>query len=112
MRLNEAVKSPHRSWLIAKDLSEKPIDATATPIIKPDGEVIGGIVVFQDPTVRITTEVGLWERNQDLEAFQLKLIVTTPSQDSRTPTSDRLYWALGLLTDDCMDGSQRNRFPI
>lgn len=91
MRLNEAVKSPHRSWLIAKDLSEKPIDATATPIIKPDGEVIGGIVVFQDPTVRITTEVGLWERNQDLEAFQLKLIVTTPSQDSRTPTSDRLY---------------------
>ncbi len=67
MRMKEAVKSPDRCWLVAKDLSEKPINDTATPIVKPDGAVIGGIIVFHDNTV-------LWERNEDLEAFQLKLI--------------------------------------
>jgi PAS domain S-box-containing protein len=74
MRLKEAVKSPDRCWLVAKDLSEKPINDTATPIVKPDGEVVGGIVVFHDNTARLTNEVELWERNEDLEAFQLKLI--------------------------------------
>ncbi len=74
MRFNEAVKSPDRCWLVAKDKSEIPISDTATPIVKPDGEVVGGIVVFHDNTERLTTEVELWERNEDLEAFQLKLI--------------------------------------
>jgi PAS domain S-box-containing protein len=74
MRLNEAVKSPDRSWLVAKDRSETPVVNTATPICKPNGEVIGGIIVFQDNTDRLTTEVELYERNKDLEDFQLKLI--------------------------------------
>jgi uncharacterized protein YcbX len=38
MRLKEAVKSPDRCWLVAKDLVEIPISDTATPILKPDGE--------------------------------------------------------------------------
>ncbi len=67
MRMKEAVKSPDRCWLVAKDLSRKPINDTATPIVKPNGNVVGGIIVFHDNT-------ALWERNEDLEAFQLKLI--------------------------------------
>jgi PAS domain S-box-containing protein len=74
MRLNEVVKSSDRCWLVAKDRSEIPISDTATPIVKPDGEVVGGMIVFQDNTERLTTEVELWERNEDLEAFQLNLI--------------------------------------
>jgi PAS domain S-box-containing protein len=74
MRCNETVKSPDRCWLVAKDRSSIPISDTATPIVTPDGEVVGGIIVFQDNTARLTTEVELWERNEDLEAFQLKLI--------------------------------------
>jgi PAS domain S-box-containing protein len=74
MRLREPVKSPDRCWLVAKDRSEIPISDTATPIVKPDGKVVGGMVVFQDNTERLTTEADLWERNEDLEAFQLKLI--------------------------------------
>jgi hypothetical protein len=35
---------------------------------------VGGIIVFQDNTSRLTTEVELWERNEDLEAFQLNLL--------------------------------------
>jgi PAS domain S-box-containing protein len=74
MRCNEAVKSPDRCWLVAKDRSKFPISDTATPIFKPDGEVVGGIIVFQDNTSQLTTEVELWERNEDLQALQLKLV--------------------------------------
>ncbi|WP_310489106.1 response regulator, partial [Chamaesiphon sp. VAR_69_metabat_338] len=74
MRLNESVKSPDRCWLVATDKSEVPVADSATPIVKPDGEVIGSIIVFQDSTEQLTTEVELWERNEDLTAFQLNLI--------------------------------------
>jgi PAS domain S-box-containing protein len=74
MRLQKSVKSPDRAWLVAKNKSEIPISDSATPIIKPDGEIVGSILVFQDKTEQIGTQSYLWERNQDLEAFQLRLI--------------------------------------
>jgi PAS domain S-box-containing protein len=74
MRCNESAQSPDRCWLVTKDRSTIPISDTATPIVTPDGEVVGGIIVFQDNTARLTTEVELCERNEDLKAFQLKLI--------------------------------------
>jgi PAS domain S-box-containing protein len=74
MRLNKAVKSPDRCWFVNKDRSAIPVSDTATPICTPNGEVIGGIIVFQDNTDRLTTEVELSERNENLETFQLKLI--------------------------------------
>lgn len=73
MRFNKPVKSPLRCWLVAKDRSEIPISSTATPICTPDGNAIGGIIVFQDNTDRLTTEIELWERNEDLAALQIKL---------------------------------------
>lgn len=74
MRLQKSVKSPDRAWLVAKDKSEIPISDSATPIVKSDGEIVGSIVVFQDKTEQIGVQSDLWERNQDLEAFQLRLI--------------------------------------
>jgi PAS domain S-box-containing protein len=74
MRFNEAVKSPDRCWLVTKDRSTIPISDTSTPIVTPAGAVVGGIVVFQDNTSRLTTEVELRSRNESLEAFQLGLI--------------------------------------
>jgi PAS domain S-box-containing protein len=74
MRLNEPIKSPDRCWLLHKAGKEIPIADVATPIVKPDGEIVGSIVVFQDNTDRLTTQMDLWERNQDLEFFQLKII--------------------------------------
>ena len=74
MRLQAPVKSPDRCWLMSKDNMEIPISDTATPILQPDGEVVGSIVVFQDNSVQIGIQVDLWDRNQDLELFQIKLI--------------------------------------
>ena len=74
MRLQEPIASPDRCWLVAKDGTERPIADIATPIVKPNGEIVGSIVVFQDNTDRLSTEMDLWEQNQDLEYFQLKLI--------------------------------------
>jgi PAS domain S-box-containing protein len=74
MRLQEAIASPDRCWLVTKDDTEIPIADIATPIVKPNGEVVGSIVVFQDNTDRLSAQMDLWEQNQDLEYFQLKLI--------------------------------------
>ncbi|AFY94532.1 response regulator [Chamaesiphon minutus] len=74
MRLKQCIKSPDRAWLVTKDRSEIPILDSATPIVKPDGEIVGSVVVFQDKTPQIAAEIDLWEHNQDLEAFQFKLI--------------------------------------
>jgi PAS domain S-box-containing protein len=74
MRLKQPIVSPDRCWLVAKDGVEIPISDTATPICKPDGEVVGSIIVFQNNTDRLSCQLDLQERNQDLELFQLKLI--------------------------------------
>jgi PAS domain S-box-containing protein len=74
MRLKEPIKSPDRCWLVAKDGMERPIADIATPIVKPNGEIVGSIVVFQDNTDRLSAQMDLWEQNQDLEYFQLRLI--------------------------------------
>jgi PAS domain S-box-containing protein len=74
MRLKQSVKSPDRCWLTTKDNSQIPICDTASPIIQPDDEIVGSIVVFQDNSERLSAHMDLWERNQDLEFFQLKLI--------------------------------------
>jgi PAS domain S-box-containing protein len=73
MRLNQTVKSPDRCWLLPKNAAAIPITDTATPTIAPNGEIVGSIIIFQNNTERLTTEMDLWERNQDLEFCQFKL---------------------------------------
>jgi PAS domain S-box-containing protein len=70
----QPVKSPDRCWLVSKHSVQIPISNTATPIIKPNGEIIGSMIIFQDQTTSLTAELDLWDRNQDLEFFQLRLI--------------------------------------
>ncbi len=73
MRLKQQIKSPIRCWLVAKDGTEIPIADTATPIVNPDGQIIGSIIVFQDNTEFVTAQIELWEQNRDLEFSQLRL---------------------------------------
>jgi PAS domain S-box-containing protein len=73
MRLNQPIASPPRCWLVAKDGTEIPISDTATPIVNPNGEIIGSIIVFRDNTDSVTAQVELWEQNQDLELVQRRL---------------------------------------
>jgi PAS domain S-box-containing protein len=80
MRLQQLVKSPARCWLMSKDNTETPIADTATPIYRSDGEVVGSIVVFQDNTEPLSDRMDLWERNQDLEFFQHRLISQLQAQ--------------------------------
>jgi PAS domain S-box-containing protein len=74
MSISQPVKSSRQCWLVQKSGCQVPIINTATPIINADGDAIGSIIVFQDNTERLNAELDLWERNQDLELFQLQLI--------------------------------------
>jgi PAS domain S-box-containing protein len=74
MWLKQPIKSSGQCWLVPKSGKQIPLTDTATPIINAAGAVIGSIIVFQDNTERLTAEMDLWERNQDLEFFQLNLI--------------------------------------
>jgi PAS domain S-box-containing protein len=74
MRLKQQMRSPDRCWLMPRDAQSIPISDTANPIYNSDGEIVGSIVVFQNSTDRLTAEMDLWERNQDLEFSQLQLI--------------------------------------
>jgi PAS domain S-box-containing protein len=82
MSLKQPIKSPAQSWLLPKHGTQVPISNIATPIINAAGDVVGSIVVFQDNTERFSAEMDLWERNQDLELFQLKLISQLQSKTS------------------------------
>jgi PAS domain S-box-containing protein len=74
MRLNQPAKSDERCWLVTKDGSEIPICDTATPILDRHGEILGSVVIFKDNSEQLLRQVELWDRNQELEKFQLKLI--------------------------------------
>ncbi len=74
MRLKQSITSSERCWLVAKDGIEIPIADTATPIFQPNGEIVGSIVIFKDNTLQLSAEMDLWERNQDLEFFQIELV--------------------------------------
>jgi len=52
--------------LIAKDGSERPIDDSAAPIRRANGEVVGCVLVFHDVSVRRTTERTLERSERDL----------------------------------------------
>ena len=74
MRMKQPVKSTDRCWLVTKYNVEIPICDTATPIYNSQGEVVGSAMVFHNNIERLSAEMDLQERNQDLEDFQLQLI--------------------------------------
>jgi CheY-like chemotaxis protein len=99
MRLQSAVKSPEGCWLMSRDHVIVPISNTATPFLKPDGEVIGSIVIFQDYSEQLIIQMDLRDRNQDLELFQLKLISRLQAKTVEYDQAIACLQVWGLLLD-------------
>ncbi|PSB20932.1 PAS domain S-box protein [Phormidesmis priestleyi ULC007] len=64
---------PLGSLLRAKDGTERPIGDSASPIRNRDGQIIGGVMVFQDLSDRRRVEATLQQQNQCLENSQDQL---------------------------------------
>jgi PAS domain S-box-containing protein len=56
LRGDVAATLAHRTVLVSRDGSERPIDDSAAPIRSPDGEVTGAVLVFRDISERRRTE--------------------------------------------------------
>lgn len=69
----DTVPLPEHTLLRAKDGTERPVGDSAAPIRNRDGEIIGGIMVFQDLSDRRQTEALLQRENQILERSQDRL---------------------------------------
>ncbi len=108
MRLNEPIESPDRCWLVNKAGIEIPISDIATPIVKPNGEIVGSIVVFQDNTEHLSAQMDLWERNQDLEFFQLKLISRLQAKTSEYQQAIACLWIWELVSTEVFAASSES----
>lgn len=64
---------PPGALLRAKDGTERPIGDSASPIRNRDGQIIGGVMVFQDLSDRRRVEATLQQQNQCLENSQDQL---------------------------------------
>ena len=69
----DTVTLPQGSLLRAKDGIERPIGDSASPIRNRDGQIIGGVMVFQDMSDRRRVEANLEQQNQWLEDSQDQL---------------------------------------
>jgi PAS domain S-box-containing protein len=99
MRLQQPVKSTDSCWLVTKYGLEVPISDTATPIYNPNGEVVGSVVVFYNNTDRLSAEMDLRERNQDLEDFQIKLISQLQTKTAEYHQAIACIHVLDLILD-------------
>lgn len=70
----DTVTLPERAILQSRDGSERPVGDSASPIRNRDGEIVGGVMVFQDMSDRRQMERHLKERNQILERTQDRLV--------------------------------------
>ena len=73
MDRGDTVTLPQGALLRAKDGTERPIGDSASPIRNRDGQVIGGVMVFQDMSDRRSVEANLQQQNQSLERSQDQL---------------------------------------
>lgn len=69
----DTVVLPKQCLLRARDGTQRPVGDSAAPIRNRDGEVIGGIMVFQDMSDRRCAEALLQRQNQILERSQDRL---------------------------------------
>jgi len=67
MRRGDTMTLPQGALLRARDGTERVIGDSASPIRNRDGQIIGGVMVFQDLSDRRRVEVSLQQQNQWLE---------------------------------------------
>ncbi len=70
----DTVTLPERAILQSRDGSERPVGDSASPIRNRNGEIVGGVMVFQDMSDRRQMERHLKERNETLERTQSRLM--------------------------------------
>ncbi|NJK52625.1 MAG: response regulator [Leptolyngbyaceae cyanobacterium SU_3_3] len=85
----DTVMLPERSLLRARDGTQRPVGDSAAPIRNRDGEIIGGIMVFQDMSDRRRNEAFLQRQNQILERSQDRLTLQLRERN------DQLAQAIG-----------------
>lgn len=73
MGRGDTMTLPQGALLRAKDGTERPIGDSASPIRNRDGQIIGGVMVFQDMSDRRCVEADLQQQNQSLERSQDQL---------------------------------------
>ena len=73
MDRGDTVTLPQGALLRAKDGTERPIGDSASPIRNRDGQVVGGVMVFQDMSDRRSVEANLQQQNRSLERSQDQL---------------------------------------
>jgi PAS domain S-box-containing protein len=100
MRLNKPVASSERCWLVDRTGRQIPISDIATPIVRPNGEIVGSIVVFQDNTKQTTAQMDLWERNQDLEFFQFRLIAQLQAKTTEYQQAIACLWIWEIVSTE------------
>ncbi|WP_411281348.1 PAS domain S-box protein [Gemmatimonas sp.] len=63
------VRLPHHTVLMARDGTERPIDDTAAPIRRADGEIVGSVLVFRDVSELHRQEAELREREREFRTL-------------------------------------------
>ncbi|HTL90153.1 MAG TPA: response regulator, partial [Leptolyngbya sp.] len=66
----DTITLPSRAVLRSRDGTERPVGDSASPIRNRDGEIIGGVMVFQDMSDRRLRESSLDAQKQILETTQ------------------------------------------
>lgn len=67
LREGTRVVLPDNCLLRARDGQERLIGDSAAPILKADGEIVGGVLIFQDITERKRAEIALQAQAEQLE---------------------------------------------
>jgi PAS domain S-box-containing protein len=69
LRQDRGVERVNHAVLMARDGTERPIDDSASPILDPDGNVVGAVMVFRDVTEQRKVEQALREASQRKDEF-------------------------------------------
>lgn len=86
----DTITLPDRAVLRSRDGTERPVGDSASPIRNRDGEIIGGVMVFQDMSDRRQRESSLDAQKQILETTQSLLCAQLKER------SEQLQFVIGM----------------
>lgn len=86
----DTITLPDRAVLRSRDGTERPVGDSASPIRNRDGEIIGGVMVFQDMSDRRQRESSLDAQKQILETTQSLLCAQLKER------TEQLQFAIGM----------------